>query len=130
MSPQEKARKEIEKHVFIWRDRLLLNEWAIDIELAERDLEDHDGRGECLADISADPVYLKARLRVFPCWSLRSKAKREEAILHELCHCLTQAARDLLKQAREGETVHHHQMRDTIELLTQRICNAVQWRSR
>ncbi len=122
MTPKA-AKTEIEAVLKEWRERLLLQEWHIDASLAEALPPDESSPGECLADISVDSVYLRAKMRIFPVWGQRDRPTREAALVHELCHCVTQPLRDLLNDARLGQAVRREEVRDRSETLTQRVAN-------
>ncbi len=127
----EQAQVEAIATMLLWRHRLNLGEWHIDVQMQTANLQqDPQEPGDCLADCSPDPVYLQATIRIFPAWGLRTPEKREAAIIHELCHCLTQEARDLINRSRMENNVTQAETRITIERLTQRIANAVLWRDK
>lgn len=117
-------KKTIAQMVERWRKRLLLNEWQIFIEFPDKDPED-DGGGATLASISPCPVYMEAKMRIYPAWFRRSPEVREHALIHELCHCITQEAWDALRHQHNGALVHENMQRDIMERLTQRLTNAV-----
>lgn len=116
-----------------WRKRLNLEEWKFAVEFPKRQelsSSSHHQGMEILADIVAMPVYLRATVRVFPLFFERSPRAQEEVVIHELCHCITQPALDMIRRAHEGNGYHPGTISDTIETLTERIANAVQWRDR
>jgi hypothetical protein len=109
-----------------WRPRLLLGEWRINVSYPSKDVETH-GPGECLADVVVNPVYFLATINIYPAWFNKTQDVQEHAIVHELCHCFTQEAWNLMDSQHNGVVVHPHTQRDAIERLTQRIANAVAW---
>lgn len=123
-----KSTHEVRQMIDRWRRRLLLNEWNFNLVYPAQDV-DCDGAG-VLADISADGVYLTARIRIYPAWFRKDKQTREHVLVHELCHCFTEEAWHLLRSQNNGVAVHNHIITDAIERLTQRIANAVFWQTR
>lgn len=110
-----------------WRGRLLLNEWHFSFVHSKMD-KHIDGDRECLAEISACPIYLTARITIYPAWHRKSREVREHTLVHEMAHCLTQEAWDAMGSIQNGVVYHKHVTTDIIERLTQRITNAVFWR--
>lgn len=109
-----------------WRPRLLLGEWAINLNYPESDV-DQSGDRTILAYVSADPVYLNATIHIYPAWFDRSDEVREMTLVHELCHCFTQEVWNMMDMQHRGEVVPDRYQREAVERLTQRITNAVYW---
>ena len=130
MKNKRKAEKAIKSILDLWQVRLYLHEWDISFSLQSQELPIDQQLGECLADISADPVYLRAHVRVFPAFGTRDSYVQEAALVHELCHCITQEGRDLLSDSRLGKQVNVEQQRAVFERLTQRVANVAMddWR--
>lgn len=120
MKPTDKQRKEVTKIVEKWRRRLFLHEWFVDVSYAKEDIR-CDGPGEVVASIESDPVYKNAEITIYPAWFTRSPKRRELALVHELCHCHTQAVANNMHNMRNGTQVFDHDIRDHIEELTQRM---------
>jgi len=120
---RKEAEKEVQAFVQRWKPRLNLNEWHIETESADKDLPDPDEEGDCLMDCNADPVYLQAKIRIFPAFARRARHNRERAVVHELCHLVTQEARDLANRARLGKMVTVTETTAAFERMTQRIAN-------
>jgi hypothetical protein len=123
LDSKEQAEEEVRAIVRDYKPRLNLQEWHIEIEGAEKDLPDPDEDGECLMDCNADPVYLQAKIRIFPAFGKRKRRTRERAVVHELCHLVTQEARDLANRARLGKMVTVTETTAVFERMTQRIAN-------
>lgn len=124
MLKPDQARREINALLKKWVHRLNLQEWTIDVVFMNgADPIDTATSGDTLADCSPDPVYLQAKIRIYPAWMQRDPWRREQAVVHELCHLITQPARDLVNDSRMGTIVQPNQVRDMIELLTQRVTN-------
>ena len=113
-------RREAARIVSKWRKPLFLHEWYFDLHYPEENLNE-----STIADISANPTYLKAHIRIFPLWSDLSPTLREETLVHELLHCHTQRLWDLAQNLLNGVLVPHHSIHDEVELLTQRLTNVV-----
>ena len=106
-----------------WRYRLLLNEWHFDLFYPDKELED------IVADINVDPVYLRAAINLYPKWFRSTDYDAEHSLVHEMCHCLTQELWNAAKSLQRGIVYHEHHLSDCAERLTQRITNAVFWKS-
>jgi len=126
LKAKDLQKAQLKKWLQTWRRRLLLNEWYFNLDYPLQDVGMSDDRS-VLCEVSVDPVYLKANIKVFPAWFTRSKDVREHALVHEMCHCFTQEVWNLMDSQHNGVTVHAHMQRDSIERLTQRITNAVFW---
>lgn len=111
-----------------WRGRLLLNEWHFSFAHSKTD-KDIDGNKQCLAEISACPIYMTARITLYPAWHRKHRDVREHTLVHEMAHCLTQEVWDAMGSLQNGVVYHKHVTQDLIERLTQRITNAVFWRN-
>ncbi len=120
MKPSPKLRKELRVLIAKWRPRLYLNEWHIDLNFPMEGPEESGGM-TVLAEIDACPVYLTARINVYPAWFERGKDAREKTIVHELCHCLTQEMSNLVSNLQNSVLVTHPQRIDAVEKLTQRL---------
>lgn len=127
LTSKAQAQREAVRLVELWRRRLGLGEWTVNVKLAEKDEVDQEGAG-VNANCNADPVYLRAWITFFPRWGRLPTTERRDTVIHELSHCISQEIRDLLNHARMGETVQVYQCREVAERLTQRIANAVQWK--
>jgi hypothetical protein len=120
--PTPKERKEIQRLIDKWRPRLFLSEWYFNLEYPTENCSNKEGYNT-LADISPDVVYLNALIRVYPAFFKKSKQAQEEAIVHELCHCITQYLWDTALRLRNGYNVHEMAIQDEVERATQRIAN-------
>ena len=105
-----------------WRMALLLNEWFFNIVYKKQD-QPETQEGNLLAEIDASPVYLRATIKIYPQFWQRDIQTQEHALIHELCHCITQPARDIASHLQNGDAVHHGTVTDAFETLTQRIAN-------
>jgi hypothetical protein len=113
---------EVRRYIEKWRPRLFLGEWFIELLFPEEDLGSENGYST-LANVCADPTYLNAKIQVFPAFFAAPKDVREHAIVHELCHCLTQEAWDTAGRMRDGGLVNESELTKVVERLTQRIAN-------
>lgn len=121
--PTSAQTREVLKILDKWKRKLLLNEWFIDTIFPAEYCEGTPDGYNVLADTSVDPVYLNAKIRFYPAFFEAPNDVREHAVVHELCHCLTQEAWDNMGKLYRGEMVSGCQQRDIIERLTQRISN-------
>jgi len=107
-----------------WKRKLFLNEWNIETREASHNSVDEDG-SQTLADINVDIVYLNALITIYPCFYKSSKESQEQAIVHELCHIITQEAYDNMHYLLNGKLITPSAQELTIEKMTQRIANAI-----
>ena len=120
-----KKRNEVGRIIEKWRPKLFLGEWHFDVQHAkEADPTDaHDL--DTLACVNADPVYKLAVITVYPAWYAKRPDVREHAIVHEMCHCLTEEVWRLAQRLQEGYAIHPNLVHEAVEKCTQRIANAV-----
>ena len=124
MKPTKAQRAEVQKLIERWRPRLYLNEWHVDIVYMKDSAKPDPssvGGGQTLAAIQPDPVYLQARIEIYPEFWAEPPWQREKALVHELAHCLTQELFDLVRALWRDETVSQRDARERLERLTQRI---------
>jgi hypothetical protein len=114
--------KEVSKLIEKWRPKLFLGEWFITVNYAREDLP-RDEQGSTLAEVSADPVYMNAAILIYPEWFRRDKGDREHAIVHELCHLVTEELYGHVRALREGSLITEKHSSESLERLTQRIAN-------
>lgn len=112
-----------------WRGRLFLLEWNINVEVQVASPENDY---VCLADCNADPVYLQAHINIYPGWTKKNNAEKEEALVHELAHCLTQEMLNTARAMSEGTLCTRKQILATNERMTQRLANVciLGWRKK
>lgn len=84
-----------------------------------------DPDGTYAATCSPDPVYLSAVITIYPCYWGHTRAQREEIIVHELSHCLTEELYQAAHDMTNGKLVTRDHLNQLRERLTQRITNAV-----
>lgn len=109
-----------------WRTRLFLDKWYIDVDymVNERDPSLKPGFIAHL-DINVTEEYFTAHIRVYPAfWELDEK-RQEYSVVHELCHCLTEAAFDCVENLLDGKLVTLHEARTENERLTETIAAIV-----
>lgn len=104
-----------------WQKRMLLNEWFFEVFYPDQPYEENEQGGITHATVNADPVYLKANVRLYPSWFSAPNDIREQIIVHELAHCMTQELRDLADKLRDGRLVTSLEINEVHERLTQRI---------
>lgn len=124
MSAQEKPEPEkpmteeqVKKFVTDWQRKLYLNEWDLVVNFSPNDHSDDD----VIATITVDHVYLSARIHVRPSFFKESRVKQELALVHELCHIISEHSRLIASNLRNGVMHHDHEINDINEQLTQRI---------
>lgn len=107
-----------------WKRKLFLDEWKIETRESKNNCVDDDG-AQTLADINVDVTYLNALITIYPCFYKSSKESQEQAIVHELCHIITQEAYDNMHYLLNGKLITPSAQELTIEKMTQRIANAI-----
>lgn len=110
-----------------WRHRLNLHEWTFTVVDLPGDQESDDCGADVICDINANPVYRIAKLRLYPIWYRSKPDVREFAIVHELCHCITEPLRDAMQALHNGVAMPPHVQLDLVETCTQSIAKAVLW---
>lgn len=120
--PTEAQKREIKRYVEKWRPKLFLAEWFISLDYVGPDPSD-EGAFDTLLSIDVAVEYMRARIRVYPAFWARDKETREEAMVHELCHCITQESSDQVSKLRDGMLVTKTEKHEANERLTQRIAN-------
>lgn len=122
MKPTKSQRAWCRKKLELWRPRLFLGEWFIDLKYAHED-QDMQAGGRPAADCWSDPVYMQATITVYPCFWNSTPDRREHILVHELAHCLTQSTWNCMKALHMGELITPEMMKCENEQLTQRITN-------
>jgi len=117
VKPTEKQRKEVARYIKKWREGLLLNEWSIDTWFMP---EDKDGHA---AEVLVEVNYLRASIRIYPCYWENTRRDREEFIVHELCHCITEEIYEACFDMSQGRMITPKYLEQMREQLTQRISN-------
>lgn len=117
-----KQRSETTALVDKWRPRLLLGEWFFEIVYADKDI---DGSHTCnvLAEVHSDPTYLKATITIYPAYLAAPPDIRERALVHEMCHCLTEEFKRLGEDLLAHQVVTAGHFNNVWERLTQRVAN-------
>ena len=117
-------KNEASKLLSKWKARLNLSEWQIEILHVNSEAEDHKddvGEGDTLARVFPDPVYLQAQIQLFPAFWKRTVREREAALVHELCHCITEELYNAVRASWRDEVVTRRDAGERLERLTQRI---------
>lgn len=117
-------RTEIRAVIKKWRPILYLNDWYFDVVYPCENLNP-EGGFEVTAEIHADPIYKMGKIWVFPAFFSLDPARREHAIVHELCHCVTQELTDQVVKLQDGFLVTKRERLQANERLTQMLTNIV-----
>jgi hypothetical protein len=115
-------KKEAHEILRKWSQRLFLQEWYIDVQFPEKQAKG-DSDFITLADIDPNPVYMEAKIRIYPAWFDEPPKVREFTLIHELCHCLTEELYKHIDDLQEGRVVTRKNSSETLEKLTQRMAN-------
>ena len=121
--PLKPLEKEAKALMLKWQPELFLHDWFFELLFPDEPFngEKEVDKRTTLASISVDPVYQKAWISIYPSWFKAPSDVREHAMVHELCHCLTQRIWDLSGVFRDGGMVSERELSDSIENLTQKI---------
>lgn len=117
MKKQNKAAR-VKSLIEKYKPILFLQQWGIDVEILE---EPHNENPYVLADINVVHEYMRSTIRIYPAFFDRPPLSQEEAIIHELCHCITQPAWNVISKFESGMFVPEHVSTEVIENLTQKI---------
>lgn len=102
-----------------WSGKLHLTNWEFCIFFEKQDEND------TILRVFPDPVYCKARIRVFPVFSKIDECQREQAIVHELIHCHLEPMCLFVKDIFDGKMKTAHDFYDVVEFVTQRLSTVV-----
>ncbi len=92
--PTKAQMAEVDRFIDKWQPLLFLHDWHIHRRFSEEpNADDSDTTAQC----SADPTYRQAHLTFYPKYFGESKPElRQETVIHELCHCVTEPTKDLM----------------------------------
>jgi hypothetical protein len=119
--PSPKLRTEALRFLNQAKRDLFLHEWNVEVFFAPT----ADAEPGVIAHVDADPVYLNARITVYPDYATLSPDRRQHSLTHELVHLLVAELGELLQRQASGLFVSETTATAAIERLTQRITNAV-----
>lgn len=115
--PTKAQKAFIERTIKKWIDKLHLNLWVIDKKFCSSDTSgDH-----VHAEIHVNCIYSKAEIDIFPNLFSLSKEAQEQAIIHELVHCLLAEPYMLSNAMLDGKLVTQAQLNDSCESTTQKL---------
>jgi hypothetical protein len=117
-----KAVKLLEQLFDKWKERLYLEDWEFEVvETKEPPQKDN-----ALLAVEPDPVYLQARIYIFPAFyhAYEEGYDIESLILHELIHCVESETITLMEDMANHKIVTQEQRIAAIERMTQRLTRA------
>jgi len=112
---------EIEADVAKWREKLLLQVWTFRIDYSDKPSSDDDSAGQVSADIACDTKRRRGTITIYPYYATFSRERRQNCIVHELCHCIADEMNYLLWRMQSD---HHVSLDERIcawEHLTEHI---------
>lgn len=115
----------INKLLAKWKERLLLQHWAITVTYAEKDKHSERSETGPAAEIIVDSRYTEARMTLYPNLFKRPVAYQEVTIVHELIHIITDATRDVLLKAVNKKVLPYSKLEDLNENLTEHFAKIV-----
>lgn len=123
-TPTDADKAEVDQFIDKWQPFLFLNEWKIDKEWSERE---DSSEPMCAAEITAQPNYKIATITFYPrFFQHQNSAQREAMVLHELCHCITETAKDLeYTFVVKEKVVPWHMFKEANERMTTHIANII-----
>lgn len=122
--PEDKSaadKKRVQGYISKWADVLFLSHWSWEVGYMPQD----DGEKGTLADIEAQPEYLSARIRIFPCFWTLSAERQERTIVHELCHAVISPVSGAYEDLMDGNHVSQTSFGKLNEATTQHIANII-----
>jgi hypothetical protein len=123
-APTEAQRKRVIRFVNKYRHKLFLEKWDLNISY----MRYNKSGSKAVADISINEEYFDAKICIYPrFWNLYVK-DQEFAILHELCHCITEESFDVAANILQGSMTTHEAIRFTNERMTQTIAKILFYR--
>lgn len=123
MNPTEAQKREVKKYVDKWRSILFLNVWYFDIYYTEDE-------EEIAVSIKADHIYKNAAIYVnTKVFFERKKEVREEAIIHELCHCILEPFNWAHKEIQMNDrNIPEKEFESILESVTQHIARVIYYK--
>jgi hypothetical protein len=114
------------KWVVQWKDRLLLDSWAVTTFFADEDRAQATGsETKIAAEIIVDSRYNEARMTLYPNLFKRPAAYQESTIVHELLHIVTDASREAMGQAVRKGGLTERKKEDINEALTEHFTKII-----
>lgn len=122
----EKAKKEVAALIEKWAPKMGLHDWDFAIVATSAE-GPHD---KAILAIDPDPAYFRGNLYIYPGFVNSPASYKEEAVVHELCHCLNSEVIRLTQNVIDGQMVTKENFTDAVERLTQRMTKIVMARPR
>lgn len=122
-SEKDKTFKELKLFFDKWKKRLFLQDWHFHVQQMPTD----GGREGMLLSIDPDPVYLQARIFVYPHFYVAAAEGYdiESVVVHELLHCIQSETFFLMEDLAKHKVVTQEQRVAAIERMTQRLTRAL-----
>ena len=117
MKPTESQKKEVRGYIQKWQPTLFLHEWDFEIHYCE----DVEGLKITMKTEYKDAI-IEINTKVY--FEL-SKEKREEVLVHELCHCIAQPLVHIACEAAMGRQVSQQEIDWHKESVTQHFARAI-----
>jgi hypothetical protein len=121
--PRRDRRKILRRVVELWRERLLLDHWSVDVELRSKPhSKDPD---HVLASIKHNERYNDMAAVVYPRFWLETQDEQSRAMLHEMAHGMTNRVANLLARLPKAGLATEEEIEDAEENLVEHITNVV-----
>lgn len=118
MKPTEKQKAEVRGYINKWQPKLFLHPWSFKVEY-------HDDETRQGLKINMHAEYKDAMIEVHMDFWRMDEHEREQAIIHELCHCIVQPLVELVARAAEGHGVSQREIDWNKEQVTQHLAIAI-----
>lgn len=119
--PTEKQRAEVRQLIKKWRPILFIDIWQIDLHFVE---ECSSPDAVCYVKMQHEYANVVIEINTDLFFN-EDKQKREEIIVHELCHILIEPAMDLVVRASVGKQVTDDEFDRVKESVTQHITRSL-----
>ena len=119
-TPAEKRR--IYRWVELWRARLMLSTWSVNIEFSETPREDDPAP---FADVTAKHRYSEMSIVIYPRFWQEAREVQQRVLMHEMIHCVTDRVHNLIERRVAKRRVTEDEKLDAVENLTETITNIV-----
>jgi len=117
----QQAKKEVAALIEKWAPKMGLTDWDFAIVTTESERPNH----RAILAIDPDPAYFRGNIYIYPEFLNSPDSYKEEALVHELCHCLNSEVIKLTGNVLDGKMVTQENFTDAVERLTQRMTKLV-----
>jgi hypothetical protein len=102
-----------------WKNTMYMGEWAVDIDFDEKEAECGN-----MGAIRIEPYDRDAQLTIYP-YLTRHQEDLEEAVIHELVHCILEKMWMCADQLRSGKLVTEKHIMEITEETTSHLTSII-----